>query len=431
MEKLPLPGGIAHRLGYPRVADLSEVQQNSLRFFWLDGLFASLSGALVDSYYTLYLLALGATSGQIGLANTLLQLAGAAVSVPGALLAERTGRYKLVVLSGGVLSRLMWLVMMIAPWLLGDTRAVWLVLIAWVAMSAFAALGGPAWTALSADLVPLRLRGEYFASRNIVISLARLATIPVAGLIINLIGSPGGYQLNLALALGIGAISIYYYSRLPERPPAPRTRPSAAVTRPAQPKGTRLALPREYVTFTTAHVVLMFGATIAGPFFQVFQSKQLGFDVGTIGLITTFNGLIGLVAMRLFGPWQDRRGNTWIMRFSVGIPLLPLLWSGVTQLWQGFLIEIISAVAWAGYNMGAFNLLLAATPDENRPRYVALHSTIVALAAAAGPAIGGWLVETVGFAPMFHLSGILRAVGLIVFFALVREPKVGGAPAAK
>ncbi len=99
MERLPLPARIARALGYPRVAQLSAAQQNALRFFWLDGLFAALSVALVDTYYSLYMLALGGqATPQVGLVNSLLQLANAVFSVPGALLAERKGHYKRVVL---------------------------------------------------------------------------------------------------------------------------------------------------------------------------------------------------------------------------------------------------------------------------------------------------------------------------------------------
>ncbi|MBN1964212.1 MAG: MFS transporter, partial [Anaerolineae bacterium] len=80
------------------------------------------------------------------------------------------------------------------------------------------------------------------------------------------------------------------------------------------------------------------------------------------------------------------------------------------------------ALAWAGYNLGAFNLLLAATPDEHRPRYVALYTTAISVVGAIGPAIGGALLDVVGFVPVFSLSTIIRALGLIMFFAFVREP---------
>jgi len=429
VERLPLPARIVRALGYPRVAQLSVAQQDALRFFWLDGLFAALAVALVDTYYTLYMLALGASNTQVGLVNSLLQFAGAVFSVPGALLAERKGHYKRVVLINmGILGRLMWLVMLIAPWLLGDARAVWLVLIAWVGIGAFNALGNAAWTALSADVVPVQLRGSYFASRNMVMSLVRLVAVPLAGQIINLVGAPGGYQVNFALALGIGALAFYCYSRLPEHHPTPDTDAAAPPVEapPRRMPRTPLRLPRTFVSFTVAHATLTLGVMFAAPFFTVYQKEVAGFDVGTIGTLSAINGIFGLAATRIFGRLQDRHGNIWVMRFGVGVALIPLLWIGVAYPLQALLAQMFGTLAWTGYNLGAFNLLLLSTPDEHRPRYVAIYSTITALASIVGPVLGGWLLDMVGFPVVFGLSSVLRACGLILFLALVREPAVNG-----
>jgi hypothetical protein len=50
------------------------VVQTNLRNFWLDGLFASASDAIILNYLTLYILALGAGSAQIGLMSSLSSL---------------------------------------------------------------------------------------------------------------------------------------------------------------------------------------------------------------------------------------------------------------------------------------------------------------------------------------------------------------------
>ncbi len=56
MERLPLPARIVRPLGYPTVGDLPKEQQEGLRAFWLDGLFAAVASGFSDPYYTLYLL---------------------------------------------------------------------------------------------------------------------------------------------------------------------------------------------------------------------------------------------------------------------------------------------------------------------------------------------------------------------------------------
>jgi MFS family permease len=399
------------------VANLPEKQQEGLRAFWLDGLFASLAGGFSDSYYTLYMLSLHASHAQIGLVNTLSQLAGAALAIPGAAFADRTGRYKQFSLATATITRLMWLVMLFSPWLPSDRNAVWTVLVAWVSIAGVGALGNAAWTALSADLVPMKLRGGYFASRNIVMQFMRLVSIPIAGQLVNLIGEPDGYQVNLGLAFVIGAVSLYYYSRLPEHPPAPQT--DRISTRQVLRQIRRMPT---FLRFTAAHALITLGVMFGGPFISVYMAEEAEFNTGTIGLITTANVLATLIGMRIMGRIHDRFGITWTMRFGVGVPLIPVLWLGVQHPWQGYLVNSFAALTWAGYNLGAFNLLLASTPDEHRPRYIAIYTTMISIVGAIGPTVGGWMLDATGFMPVFSISAIVRALGLMAFFALVRDP---------
>ncbi len=418
MLRLPLPAFLLRPLGYPRVETLSKERQEGLRVFWLDGLFASLSGGFVDSYYALYMLGLGASNAQIGLVNTLNQLAGAVMAIPGAAIADRTGRYRFVSTITGFLARAMWLVMLIAPWVLPDAAAVWMVLVAWVGIAGINTMGVAAWTALQADLVPARLRGAYFSSRNIVMQVVRLCAIPTAGLIVNWIGKPGGYQFNLAVAFLLGLVSVYYYSQVPEHSASPRETDRVSIREILH----NIRQMPTFVRFTLGHGMLTLGVMIGGPFIAVYQAESLKFDVGTIGFVTTVSVLASLIGMRVLGRAQDRHGITWTMRFGLGVPFITSAWLLVRHPWQACIVSALAALTWAGYNLGAFNLLLAATPDEHRPRYVAMHTTTISVVGAIGPLIGGTLLDAVGFTPVFLLSTVVRGFGMILFFLLVREP---------
>jgi MFS family permease len=417
VERLPLPARVVRPLGYPRVNTLPEHRQDGLRSFWLDGLFGSLASGFTDPYYTLYMLSLRANNAQIGLVNTLTQLAGAALAMPGAAIADRTGRYRRMATGSILVGRLMWPVMLVVPWLLSGDAAVWMVLVAWVAIAGMSALGNAAWTALSAELVPARIRGGYFASRNMIMQFAQLLAIPLAGQLVNVIGEPGGYQVNFGLAFAAGAVSLYFYSRLPEHPRGPQT--DHLRTREVLRRMTQMPT---FMRFVVAHGILMLGVMIGAPFINVYMAEKAGFSVGTIGLVTTVGVLAGMIGMRVMGRLHDRWGIIRTMRFGLGVPLIPIAWLLVHHPWQGYLVNGLSSLTWAGYNLGAFNLLLASTPDEHRPRFIAVYTTIISVVGAIGPLVGGWLLDVVGFSPVFSLSCIVRALGLILFFGLVREP---------
>ena len=418
MQHLPLPSFLLKPLGYPQVSSLPEDRQEGLRVFWLDGLFGSLAGGFVDTYYALYMLSLGASNAQIGLVNTLNQLAGAVVALPGATIADRTGRYRFMSTITGLIARLMWLVMLIAPWILPDDKAVWLVLLAWVAIAGMGTMGVAAWTALLADLVPVRLRGAYFSSRNIVMQVVRLGAIPLAGLIVVWIGEPGGYQVNLALAFAFGLVALYFYRQIPEH---------ARSDHETERIGTREIMGNirqmpALIRYTVAHGVLMFGVMLGGPFIAVYMAEELNFSIGTIGFVTTVSVLASIIGMRVMGHLQDRHGITWTMRFGLGVPFITVAWLLVEHPWQGYIVSALAALTWVGYNLGAFNLLLAITPDEHRPRYVAMHTTTISILGAISPLLGGALLDAVGFEPVFILSSVGRGLGLLLFFVPVREP---------
>lgn len=405
-------------VGYPAVDTLPTEKRHGMRAFWLDGLFASLAVSFVEPYQTLFLLSLYATNAQIGLFNTLIQFIGAITALPGAVLADRTGRYKQVWLAAGFASRALWLIILVAPWVLPVRSAVWMVLVAGVGVTGVTVLGTPAWTALAAELVPIKVRGSFFASRNMIMHLAQLFAIPAAGLLINHIGEPGGYQASFGLAFAFGMISLLIFRQLPEHSGDAsinhhnlRQTFQAAIRMPT------------YMRFLVAHSTMNFGVWVGAPFINVYLVQEAQLRVSTIGFATTAGVLASLIGMRILGRLHDRHGILWTMRFGLIVPLVPIAHLWVSQPWHAHLISVISALTWVGYNLGAFNLLLASTPDEHRPYYIALHTTIVSVAGALGPLLGGGLLDIVGYGAVFGLSGLARAMGLVLLFALVHEPE--------
>jgi predicted MFS family arabinose efflux permease len=232
------------------------------------------------------------------------------------------------------------------------------------------------------------------------------------------VGEPLGYQLVLMLAFGVGLIAVYQFSQLPEHAISPVDKERFGLRETF--RGLR-SYPN-FKHFVLAHAVLNLGVTIGGPFIQVYMVQSAGFDVATISVVNTIGVASAMVAMYLFGRLQDRYGITWIMRFTVAMPIVPVLWLWVEAPWQAALVQFYASLSWTGYTLGSFNLLLAITPEAHRPHYIALHATIASVVGALGPVVGGWLLDATGFLLVFCLSTILRSIGLILFLARVREP---------
>ncbi|MCA9920277.1 MAG: MFS transporter, partial [Anaerolineales bacterium] len=155
---------------------------------------------------------------------------------------------------------------------------------------------------------------------------------------------------------------------------------------------------------------------VAAPFFNVYLVKTFQSTATTIGLLASVSSLTALVGQRVFGRLLDVRGALWVQLVTgFLIPGLPLAWVFITADWQVGIINTFGGFLWAGYNLANFNLLLRLTPDEQRPRAVALYQTAVFSSAVIGPLLGGFLADSVSYQLIFGFSAAGRFLGTVLF----------------
>ena len=407
-------------------ASLPETLRNSLRWYYLDGVFSASQEAINVTYLTLFVLALGATKAQIGLMTSLASLGAMALLLPGAILAERAPSRKwVVVASGGGMTRIAILGLAVLPFIASGPTAVAIAIALKVMMDSFANLGNPAWTTLTADLVPIARRGSFFGNRNMVMGGANMLVTLLAGQIITASGSPlHGYQMVYGLAVLFGAAASFSFSHINETSleRAAASKKSADAYNPAALIQTLRGDPT-FLAFCCAQMVWNFSLAVAGPFFTVYQVEVLKSTPFIIGIQAIVSSLSGLPALPLLGRLNDRWGSrklTIVMGFI--IPSLPLLWTQVHSPWGPTPINILGGVIWAGYGLANFNLLLSITDPSKRARYAAIFQISVMLSAAIGSAVGGVIVQHVGYVTIFIISGCGRIIGNVLLWRFVKAP---------
>jgi len=415
-----------------------------MRASTLEGAFASASDNAGASYVTLYGHSLGATPAQIGLLAALPNLLSNVLQVPWALLTERLGRRKQIMMLGAVGGRLLWLPLVLLPWIAPSPGVAVLVLMLAVSLrAAVAGMATPAWTSLMADLVPRQVRGVYFANRNLLANLAGLAATLVAGFLVQLGGEPGGYQLVYAFAVAAGIAAGIYMAQMPDLPwqgaPAAggETRGESGTdqgagsarrtTRAARNRWQTLAAVFRQEPVFTRYCYTAFLWTLAvnlpAPLFAVYFVRDLGGPEAMWGLVTAANFLCTVLAQRYWGFLSQRLGEKRIMLLSgAGASVLPLLWLGLPAPALAIVANGVGGFVWAGYNLASFNLLLALAPPVRRTTYVAIYNTTIGLGATAGPLLGGYIADAAGIPLVFVLSTACRAVGLWLFGRAVDTP---------
>lgn len=406
-------------------SQLSPSIRRNLRWFWWDGVFAQASESIVLAYLSIFLLALGATATQIGLTSALSNLSAALLVLPGAAIVERWGRRKQTcLLAGGGIARSMLLLLALLPLVpAAGPVLIYAAMALAVIRAAFANLSVPAWTSLTADIVPLGWRGRYFASRNVAMGVASMAITYFVGWLITRLGSPAGYQWALGLAFASGAVSTGCFAGIQEPASPPRLSSSTTGEKSAPSLARDLRAHPDFLAYCAIAAVWNFSLNVAGPFFSVYLVQDLKASAGFVGALVVVNGLAALPGQRISGLLSDRWGPRRVQLITgLLIPLVPLGWGLSRSPWHVVPIELASGFLWAGYSLASFNFLLALTPEDRRARYSALYQIVVTVTLAAGAAVGGLVATRWGYAATMILSALGRLVAALLFVRFVRPP---------
>ena len=400
--------------GYPTLA-----QARGMRMFWWDGLFAGVPMALLLQFLPLFAVAYGASNAEVGFMAAGAGLGASVAFLPGAWLSGLWSRRKaFVILTSGFLSRIPFVAYILVPFFADGEAALRLIIILAVMQAFLTSLGTPAWTSLAADIVPLSIRGRYFAWREFIYGGGGMVAAPVAGVMVAVWGKPEGWQGVWLLAVAAAVLSTWFFSRIPEEP------------RPRPPLGAPAAEPWHAAILRDVNF-LIFGGTVflwnislyaAAPFFNIYLVKNLGASAAWVGGLAAVASAFGLVGQSMFGRMLDARGSRWLMAVcGLFIPLLPWAWYVIDAPWQIIFINAVGGVAWAGYTLGSFNFLLIVSPPQQRRYYAAAYQTLVFLSSAAGPLIGGVVAQSHSIKALFVISGAGRLAAHVLFLRFVHE----------
>lgn len=420
-----------------------EIMQRGLRLMLLDAGLISAMARLTGTGMVIvgFALAMGASEFEIGLLTAGPMLGGMGQLLTNRILQAWGSRKKVCVrmLTWGRLLKLLPVLLPLMPLpFVRNHRVAWLILII-SGSSAFGAIGGIARLAWLADLVPERIRGRFFANRNLIVDAVGVSVLLVGGWFID--GwrghyggqAIGGFQVVMAVGVLFGGISLLLLRIVPE-PPMTRGREDTGFL-------WTFALPfrdpgfRKFIAF---RVLWSFAVGFAGPFFYVYMIKDLGISYALIGLYTNMGMLASLYCVRFWGQLTDRFGNKPVLSVATfAKAIFPFLWvfaSPTRYIYLG-LVHLVRAFN-SAQKLAELNMALKLSPEEDKAAYLSGYRALTRLCSAVSPMIGGALATVIAGAAlelplltlrglhfMFILSGILRLSSLLPFKA-IREPHV-------
>jgi len=396
----------------------------SLKFSFSDGIFASGMIGFTQEYFTPFLLVLGAAAKHIGMLNALPNLFASILQLKSADLTERLKSRKKTINIFVLLHALMLLPMVIMA-LSGRGKAI--TFIAYVILfTTFGALANPAWGSLMSDLVEENKRGTYFGWRNRILGMITVVAAFIAGLILHRMKKVNifyGFGIIFGLAFLFRMVSWYFLTRMYE--------PTLV-----HKKGDYftlvdfLARIREsnFAKFVLFVSMMNFSVNLASPFFAVLMLKDLHFSYALYTVITITATLTVYLMTSRWGRHADKVGNLKVIKFtSPLIGLIPLLWIINRHPGYLFFAQIFSGFLWAGFNLCTTNFIYDAVSPGKRTRCISYFNVLNGLALSCGALLGGFLLQRLpplfGYKilTLFLISSILRIIAGTLMPLTLRE----------
>jgi MFS family permease len=399
------------------VADAPRRHHKGMRQIWLFGFFLSCAGAFYASYLPLYLLSIGASRTQVGLLSSAASFFGLLGPIPGAVLTRRWGKPRTMVVIFASIRRLMLIFAALAPLFLSGDLLVFAVIFALGLRFAFIGLYNPAFISLMGAVIPKRIRGRYLGGRKMAMALASVILVPFAGWMIERIGAPSGYQITMGIAAGFGLLGAYQLIHIPDA----HVERTVEADRESGSFWDAVRSNKLFRNYLLIRLFWNFVWQLGGPYFRVYQKEVLLSSTQTIGLLVTVSAVTRLIGQRVWGTLVDRKGAAWVLSVStLAIPLLPFVWVFASKPWHIVFTAAPGGFLWAGFNMGALNLLLSLPEARHRTQSAAANTTVIRIANMIAPLVGDLIIQQWGYRWDFAISGFGRLVGAILFLVLLK-----------
>ena len=336
---------------------------------------------------------------------------------------ERKRNRRFLFLFFGILGRTLWIVIGLLPFFIPASEQMLRVLtvIALVGListgNCFVNLG---FASLMGDLVPMRIRGSYFAVRQKVSLVSGILSGLVISAIVDSFGTVG-YSVALILAGIAGCLDLCCFFRVDWPPMAEKS------AEESQEKTSAVIMEvfknRTFMRFAVTFTLWGFATNISAPFFNVFMLEDLRMSYTTITVYNYITCSIATVLVASFwGRKLDVYGSKPVMQFTfLFVSLVPVLWLFMNpgNTWLILVSNVTSGLFASPADLAQMNLYLGLSPQKNRSVYVAVFFVVYnVLGIALGNAAGGWLMQNV-FGPLTASGLMVGGVAVTKFQCII------------
>ena len=164
--------------------------------------------------------------------------------------------------------------------------------------------------------------------------------------------------------------------------------------------------------------------TMVLPFLSKYLKEDLHFSYGEVGWIMVCFGSGSMIGSWLGGKLSDKIGFYRIMIFSLFTTGVLLFFVQFITTFVGLCVGMFVLMIIADmFRPAMFVSLGAYAKAENRTRALTLIRLAINLGFAAGPALGGLIIMSIGYGGLFWIDGGTCIIAIGIFWLLVKEKK--------
>ena len=397
-----------------------EYRSNFLHLYLDIGWFGVLSGSAIN-FLSIYATRIGATASQIGLIGAMSAIVTLLLAIPAGrwLRTQDTGR---AIFWTSVLYRLGYIPFIFLPWLFDAQGQVWAIIVITFLMAIPLTPLGIGFNALFAEAVPSEYRAHVAGIRNVVLSIAFVATSLISGYILNSLAFPAGYQIVFGIGFfGAAMSSLHLFFVKPFRtdtaPPSGTSQRGLSQSQPdtIKPTDSPLSTLRLDIWRTPFRNVLLglfayhLAQYLALPIFPLYNVRVLELNDNHIGIGTALFYLTVLFGSTQLSRIVQRLGHKKVTGLGVaGMALYPFILALSHQVWQFYFVSLLGGFIWAMAGGAFANYMLEHIPSDDRPSHLAWYTIILNTAVLIGSLGGPIIADHMGLSGALILFALLR-----------------------
>lgn len=169
------------------------------------------------------------------------------------------------------------------------------------------------------------------------------------------------------------------------------------------------------------------GMTMILPFMSLYLQFDLGLtdkhEIGIwAGIIFAGNFVTSFIFQPIWGKYADRYGRkVMLLRSGFGMSVAMVLMGFATAPWQLLLLRMLNGTI-SGFNPASVSLVSATTPKDKMGFAMGTLQSGGIAGTILGPLIGGVLADTIGYRPIFYLTGSLMFAASLLALWIVKDP---------